>query len=377
MNKKIISFVMAISVLISVSFTSVYADSTSDKAKIHQIQTQRKDIENKVESMNNQRETVMSKINSNESNISITQKYIKQTKINIEKAEDDIKAEQSVFDKRMRVMYINGSSNYINIVLGSKGISDFMSRVENIKIIVEFDQNVINNMKIKEEAINLKKIALETGNTKLLALRDDNKKKLAILTKQKATQNTLISELNAQEKKYGAQLIIAQAAELRKATAAKVALAKREEASRQALKTAEKAIPTTPQTSTVAINNETGDLDLLARLITAEAGGESYKAQVAVGAVVLNRVKSSSFPSSISDVISEKTNGVYQFTPVLNGNINRPAQASAVKAAKAALSGIDPTNNALFFYSGGTPEGLTLPQPVSIKIDDLTFIFML
>ena len=118
-------------------------------------------------------------------------------------------------------------------------------------------------------------------------------------------------------------------------------------------------------------------MDLLARLITAEAGGESYNAQVAVGAVVVNRVKSSSFPNSISDVINQKTNGNYEFTPVLNGNINRPAQASAVKAASEALSGNDPTNNALFFYSGGTPEGLTLPQPVSIIIGNLTFIYLL
>ncbi|HEY8805796.1 MAG TPA: cell wall hydrolase [Clostridium sp.] len=136
------------------------------------------------------------------------------------------------------------------------------------------------------------------------------------------------------------------------------------------------------QTKPMAIKNTAikytaSDLNLLSRLITAEAGGESYNAQVAVGAVVVNRVKNSSFPNSISAVINQKTNGCYEFTPVLNGNINKPAQANAVKAANESLSGNDPTNKALFFYSGNTPKGLTLPQPVSIKIDNLTFIHML
>lgn len=370
MNKKLIWTIMTICLLISINSTRVYADSASDKAKIHQIRSQRKDIENKVEIINTQRKTIMSKINSNEGNINITQKHIVQSKISIKKTEDDIKAEQIVFNKTMRVMYMNGSSSYITIILDSNGMYDFISRVENIKTIVTYNQNVINGLKAKQEAITLKKEVLDTENTKLVSLRADNKKNLATLTKQKSDQNVLISELSAEEKQYGAQLVIAQANELRQAVAAKQvsdnlkkANKKRKEASNQVVKT--------------PIKNQSGDLDLLARLITAEAGGESYNAQVAVGAVVLNRVKSSSFPDSISDVITEKTNGFYQFTPVLNGNINRPALASAVKAANEALSGADPTNNALFFYSGDTPESLASPQPVSIKIGNLTFLFLL
>ncbi|WP_258280703.1 cell wall hydrolase [Clostridium sp. CM027] len=384
MNKKIISAVMALGVIISVSSTSVYADSASDKAKIRQVQTQRNDLESKVEIMNNKRETIMSNIDSNESSIAITQKNIKQTKINIEKAEADIKAEQIIFNKRMRVMYMNGSSSYLNIMLNSNGMDDFISRVENIKRVVTFDQKVMNNMKTKEAAINLKKVALDSENTKLLSLRVENKKNLAILTEQKSDQDVLALKLNALENQYGAQLVIDQANEARQATEEKQALIdsrkannKRNESPKQVVKTPEIASYTSVQTKPIAIKNDSSDLDLLSRLITAEAGGASYKAQVAVGAVVLNRVKSSSFPNSISAVINEKTNGFYQFTPILNGNINRPAQASAVKAANEALSGNDPTNNALFFYSGSAPKGLTLPQPVSLRIDDLTFIKML
>ncbi|MBU3142601.1 cell wall hydrolase [Clostridium sp. CF012] len=131
------------------------------------------------------------------------------------------------------------------------------------------------------------------------------------------------------------------------------------------------------QTKPTAIKYTASDLDMLARLITAEAQGEPYEAQVAVGAVVVNRVKHELFPNSIGAVINQRTNGNYEFTPVLNGNINRPANESAVKAAQAALSGNDPTNKALFFYDGVTPKALTEPQPVSIVIGNITFVYLI
>lgn len=145
----------------------------------------------------------------------------------------------------------------------------------------------------------------------------------------------------------------------------------------QVLKVAVTTSSTSAQTKSTAIKYTASDLDLLARLITAEAQGESYKAQVAVGAIVVNRVKCSLFPNSISAVINQRTNGSYEFTPVLNGNINKPATESAVKAASEALSGNDPTNNALFFFDGVTPKALTSPQPVSIVIGNMTFVYLI
>ena len=94
-------------------------------------------------------------------------------------------------------------------------------------------------------------------------------------------------------------------------------------------------MPNNTTTSTVATNATSSltysqsDIDILARLIDAEAGGEPYNAKVAVGAVVLNRLKDSRFPRSISAVIYEKNGPYYQFTPVLNGYINNPASADS------------------------------------------------
>ena len=86
----------------------------------------------------------------------------------------------------------------------------------------------------------------------------------------------------------------------------------------------------------------TSDLQLLARAINGEARGESYEGQVAVGAVILNRVKSSDFPNTIAGVIYQPG----AFTAVADGQINVPIDedSTVVKAAQDALNGWDPTN---------------------------------
>ncbi|MBR5987716.1 MAG: spore cortex-lytic enzyme [Clostridia bacterium] len=93
-----------------------------------------------------------------------------------------------------------------------------------------------------------------------------------------------------------------------------------------------------------------GDSYLLAKCIYAEARGEPYTGQVAVGAVILNRVRSSKFPNSISGVIYQP----YAFTCVADGQINLIPDANAKKAAQDALNGWDPTNGCLYYYNPAT-----------------------
>lgn len=92
------------------------------------------------------------------------------------------------------------------------------------------------------------------------------------------------------------------------------------------------------------------DSYLLAKCIYAEARGEPYTGQVAVGAVILNRVRSSKFPNSISGVIYQP----YAFTCVSDGQINLTPDANAKKAAQDALNGWDPTNGCLYYYNPAT-----------------------
>lgn len=128
-----------------------------------------------------------------------------------------------------------------------------------------------------------------------------------------------------------------------------------------------------PQGGTV-IPYTQAEVDLLARLIEAEAVGISYNAKVAVGAVVVNRVQSSDWPSTIADVIYQVINGYYQFTPVKNGYINKPASSDSIKAAWAALYGSDPSKEAMFYFDDSSTNQWLRSKPVTAKIDNMIFV---
>ena len=94
------------------------------------------------------------------------------------------------------------------------------------------------------------------------------------------------------------------------------------------------------------------DIQLMARAINGEARGETYEGQVAVGAVILNRVKSSQFPNSISGVIYQAG----AFTAVSDGQINSPISENSTvyKAARDAINGWDPTGGCIYYFNPDT-----------------------
>lgn len=93
-----------------------------------------------------------------------------------------------------------------------------------------------------------------------------------------------------------------------------------------------------------------GNVYLLARLISAEARGEPYVGQVAVGAVVLNRIDHPSFPNSLSGVIYQKG----AFSCLDDGQFDQPISDSAYRAAREALNGADPTGGAIYYFNPAT-----------------------
>ncbi len=105
-----------------------------------------------------------------------------------------------------------------------------------------------------------------------------------------------------------------------------------------------------PTGETGTPQDSSGDVWLLARLISAEARGEPYVGQVAVGAVVLNRVRHPSFPSTVSGVIYQTD----AFTCVNDGQFNQPIAESAYRAAQDALNGWDPSGGAIYYFNPAT-----------------------
>ena len=97
-------------------------------------------------------------------------------------------------------------------------------------------------------------------------------------------------------------------------------------------------------------SRSSADVDLLAKIVYAEARGEVYAGQVAIAAVVLNRVRNSSFPNSVSGVIYQPG----AFTAVSDGQINLAPNSTAKKAAQDALNGWDPTYGSIYYFNPNT-----------------------
>ena len=117
--------------------------------------------------------------------------------------------------------------------------------------------------------------------------------------------------------------------------------------------------------SSSSSSSNSSNVNLLARLIYGEARGEPYTGQVAVGAVVMNRVKSSSFPNTISGVIYQSG----AFDAVRDGQINLSPNSTAIKAAQDAINGWDPSYGAVYYFNPATATNKWIwSRPMTVTI---------
>ncbi|WP_053075104.1 LysM peptidoglycan-binding domain-containing protein [Ornithinibacillus californiensis] len=141
------------------------------------------------------------------------------------------------------------------------------------------------------------------------------------------------------------------------------------------------SIATTPTDTSITaeqqseVNQE--DVEWLAKMIYSEGRGESIEGQIAIGAVIMNRVNSPLFPNTIKEVLFEKSYGYYQFTPAETGVIHTAEpNGQNYEAAERALNGEDPTNGALFFYNPDKASSSYLgSRVVSTTIGNHVFSF--
>ncbi|MCM3141207.1 cell wall hydrolase [Brevibacillus sp. MER 51] len=112
------------------------------------------------------------------------------------------------------------------------------------------------------------------------------------------------------------------------------------------------------------------DMELLARLVYAEGRGEPYEGQVAIAAVVLNRVASDDFPNTVREVIYAPN----AFSPVHDGNLTHKLNESTRKAVQEAVNGKDPSNGSLYFFNPDTATSKWIwSRPVTVEIGNHRF----
>lgn len=227
MNKRLKQLLMILALTVTVN-SVVFAQPASNTNNVY---SKVQELERNIENLDNQIEGVMDKIADNKKQILTKEKDIKNSENELKTAETDMKKQKELFNSRMRALYINGSSGYLGMILGSSGLGDLVSRVDMVSRIISYDTKIISNYKTKQKDIADKVDKLKTENKKILALKSENENKLNELNKNKSDQKKLIEQVKQQQRQYAAaeqaavSAAVSQVASIRK-EAPKVALSR-------------------------------------------------------------------------------------------------------------------------------------------------------
>jgi murein DD-endopeptidase MepM/ murein hydrolase activator NlpD len=199
--------------VLMLSFSSIvgaYADEIKDKKnqlnnskdkqeelkdKIGNIKVEKKDITAQMEKLEDQIEKAQNDIDAVNDKIKLANGAIETTNNQLDSAIEDYNSEKGLYAERLKAMYINGPSGYLDVLLASENFSDFMARTEVVKTIIDYDKNLLTDMKDKQEKIEGKKAELETQRTQLSSLKKDYSSKKVALDKANDQKKEYYKEL--------------------------------------------------------------------------------------------------------------------------------------------------------------------------------------
>ncbi len=331
---------------------------------VEKLEAVKQTMENELSDLNDDLGTLSASIDNLETAIREKQAQIDEKQAQIDAAAADL--EQSVEDcnrqyedmkKRIRFMYEHSQGSIYLSLLGT-GFSNFLSKSEYIKELTAYDRKMLEEYKVITKEVEEKKAGLEAEQTELVAAKNELTGLQDETQEQKDKVTASIEETRAEIKESMEDIEDAQAIadaieeQLEEAIAKEVELEKQKAAEDAARIAAIKAAEAANKNRAPVVVSDSSDAELLAALIYCEAGGEPYEGQLAVGSVVMNRVRSGSFPNSVSGVIYQSG----QFTPVSSGRLatvlaNNLTTDSCRRAANSVLAGNIPYPDYLYFRS--------------------------
>ena len=323
------------------------------ETNIANMEGEKTSLQGKLNQLNKELTAVGDRLSELEQQIEDKEEEIAQTEADLAEAIETEETQYADMKKRVKVMYEKKDTMYLEILMSASGFGDFINKTTYIQQLSEYDTNLMEEYEETRELIEEKEAELKQEKEDLDALKEET-----IAEQEKVTGyvNSTSSSIN----QYSGQIADAEAQ-----AEAYEAQIKKEEENIAALKkklAEEIALSKLAAQSSWRDISEVqfaeGDRYLLANLIYCEAGGEPYAGQLAVGAVVVNRVLSSVYPDTVTGVIYQNK----QFSPVGSGRLalalaeNR-ATPACYKAADEAMSGQTNVGNCVYFR---TPiEGLS------------------
>ena len=357
--------IVSVILLFSMTLTTYYATVTQEQInqaqnqvdslqqkvdeaekKLNEIANKKDKLEDELDTFNRDLTALVKDMNKLEDQIDVKQDEISVATADLEEAEIQVQKQYEDMKRRIQYMYENGSYSLMTAIFGSDSISDMLSDTEHVSSLVAYDRQKLVEYQTLQAQIKEKKEVLEAEETELLGLQtqmgEKRKKVNKLISNTEKNIEQTKTEIATQEDEVellAAQLAYWEAYE-EQLEAQKLA---QDLAYWEQIQNAGKE-----DWSGVSYVPADGELYLLAAIIQCEAEGEGYYGQLAVGSVVMNRVRSSKFPNTITEVVYQKK----QFSPVASGRLAYRLQAgvnnSCMKAATETLNG-NIVIDALFF----------------------------
>lgn len=204
MIKKTLSIFFIIIFLLPLN-SKVFADSTTTSNKLKQVQETKNDLQNKVKALDKEINDVLKKIDSNKKDMNTLSQNISMSKLKLASEERHLKIQNDLMNTRLRAMYMSSGTSYLEVVINSKNIGDFLSRVDTISKLMQYDQKLIYNIEQQKLSTNKQTELLNNENNKLNSLKASNEATLTKMSKDINDQKTLLSKATDQEKTLTAQ----------------------------------------------------------------------------------------------------------------------------------------------------------------------------
>lgn len=317
-------------------------DKTNDDLK--NLNDDRASLQTYLENLNAELEKANAALNEIEDIRKKKEEAIEVAKEQIEEAKILQEQRYEEMQQRIKFMYESGSQSYLELFLTSDSFADFLNKADYMEMINQYDREMLDQYARTQEEIGKKEKELQQEKETLLVLEQE-------ANASSSEMHETIKKAGANMKKYMAEIAekeaqaLAYEREIAEAEGDLVAL--RAKYKEELALSAQAAQMVNRDISDIVFAS--GDEDIMAAIIECEAGGEIYTGKVAVGAVVMNRVRSPLFPNTVLEVIMQPK----QFSPVGSGRfaivLARGANESCYQAARDAMAGASPVGNCLFF----------------------------
>lgn len=317
--------------LISLLILSIWSFSSYATGSIEELETESDSLESQLSDVNEEILAINEELEEINQKIELTEAQMGKTLDDLEASLIEEEEQYENMKVRIKYMYENGNSSFLELLFGSESIVDFVNKTDFINNVTEYDREMLEELVAIREDIEFEQANLTEEQTVLLELQEE-----ALQTAEELQQTADVLQVDLDS--VLAQIEAVKAEEERLAAEAEAAAAAAAAQNNSSSSSSNSSTSSGTTSSGSDYSASSSELDILAALLDCEAGAD-YDARLAVATVIMNRVASSKFPNTIKGVIYDSG----QFSPTWTGKLDRKLESGAsslsYQVAEAAIGG--------------------------------------